>query len=135
MSVNEPNRTPPPGPVLPRVLIVDDEPSVRMITRLFLEAAGYAVADAGDAGEALVWVRGAERPFGAILLDLTLPDRSGTDLLPELRALSPGARVILVSGQPEENVPDHGADIYLPKPFTREQLLAALRAVTATPQP
>jgi two-component system cell cycle response regulator CtrA len=107
---------------------VDDEPSVRMVARLMLERSGYAVEEAVDAAAALARVQ-AGRGFAVVLLDVTLPDRAGPDLVPELRSLAPGARLVLASGRAEEDVPHHGADGYLPKPFTREQLLAALKAV------
>ena len=119
----------PTGGEAPRALIVDDEPTVRTVARLMLERAGYAVEDAGDAAAALALVRTAARPFTVVLLDVTLPDRPGTELVPELRGLAPESRLVLTSGKPEEDVPDHGADGYLPKPFTKEQLLAAVRAV------
>ena len=80
---------------------------------LFARAAGMGVAS----------------PFAVVLLDVTLPDRAGTELVPELRTLVPASRVVLTSGKGEEDFPDHGADGYLPKPFTKEQLLAAVRAV------
>ena len=64
-----------------------------------------------------------------VLLDVSLPDRAGTDLIPELRSLVPDARVVLTSGRAEEDVPGHGADGFLPKPFSRDQLLAAVRTV------
>ena len=118
-------------PPRPRVLVVDDEPAIRTITKLMLEGVGYAVTEVGYAGEALARVALADRPFQVIVLDVTLPDRAGTELIPELRCVSPRSRVILTSGRPEEDVPDHGADGYLPKPFSREQLLTAVRAVTA----
>jgi two-component system cell cycle response regulator CtrA len=110
---------------------VDDEPAVRMVSRLMLEGAGYAVTEVGDAAAALARVGSADRPFVVILLDVTLPDRAGPDLIHDLRDASPLSRVVLTSGKPEEDVPDHGADGYLPKPFTRDQLLATVRVVTA----
>jgi two-component system cell cycle response regulator CtrA len=121
--------TPPPGGARPRVLVVDDEPVVRAVARLMLERAGFAVEEAGGAGEALERVRSAPAPFAAVLLDHTLHDRSGADVLPELRRLAPGLRVVLTSGRAEEELPGHGADAYLPKPFTREQLVAAVGAL------
>lgn len=118
-----PRHTPDPT----RVLVVDDEPSVRMVARLMLERAGYVVEEADDAAAGLVRAR-AGAGFAVVLLDVSLPDRAGTDLIPELRALIPDARVVLASGRSEEDVPDHGADGFLPKPFSRDQLLAAVRA-------
>ena len=118
-------------PTRPRVLVVDDEPAIRAIARLMLEGAGYAVTEAGTAAAALARVHAVERAFTVILLDVTLPDRVGTDLLPDLRHASPRSRVMLTSGRLEEDVPDHGADGFLPKPFTRDQLVAAVRAITA----
>lgn len=124
--------TPPPTVLLrPRILLVDDEPTVRTVARLMLEGAGYAVTEVGDAATALARARTADHPFAVILLDVTLPDRYGTEVLPELRMVAPRSRVVLTSGKLEEDVPDHGADGYLPKPFSREQLLTAIRAAAA----
>jgi two-component system cell cycle response regulator CtrA len=119
--------TPLPPRERPRVLVVDDEPVVRAVARLLLERAGFAVEEAGGAGDALERVRSAPGSFAAVLLDYTLPDRAGTDVLPELHRLAPGVRVVLTSGRPEEDLPGHGADAYLAKPFTRDQLVAAVR--------
>ena len=118
-------------PNRPRVLVVDDEPAIRTVARLMLEGAGYVVTEAGTAAAALARVESAERSFTVILLDVTLPDRAGTELLPDLRAASPRSRVMLTSGRPEESVPGHGADGFLAKPFTRDQLVAAMRSITA----
>src|SRR3981081_3194942 len=85
------------------VLVVDDEPTVRMVARLMLERTGYAVAEAGAAAAALAQVRTAARPFVLVLMDVTLPDRPGTELVPELRSLAPESRVILTSGKGEDD--------------------------------
>ena len=118
-------------PARPRVLIVDDEPAIRTVARLMLEGVGYVVTEAGTAAAALARVQAAERAFTVILLDVSLPDCPGTDLLPDLRAASPRSRVMLTSGRSEGDLPGHGADGFLAKPFTRDQLVAAVRSVTA----
>ena len=112
---NAPTLTPPPlpGAEALRVLVVDDEPTVRTVARLMLERSGYAVEEASDAAAAVARLR-AGRSFAVVLLDVTLPDRAGTELLPDVRALAPTARVVLTSGKGEEDFPDHGADGYLP---------------------
>ncbi|AWM36014.1 Virulence factors putative positive transcription regulator BvgA [Gemmata obscuriglobus] len=122
--------TPLPTTLLPRprVLVVDDEPSIRMIARVMLERAGFLVDAVGDAADAVRRVGLADRPFSVALLDVSLPDRSGVELMSELRALAPHVKFVLMSGRPEEDLPRHGADGYLAKPFLRDQLVAAVRA-------
>ncbi|MDY3556910.1 response regulator [Gemmata sp. JC717] len=125
--------TPLPTTLLPRprVLVVDDESSIRMIARMMLERAGYLVEEVGDGAGAVQRAGLAERPFAVVLLDVSLPDRSGVELVSELRALVPHAKFVLMSGRPEEDLPSHGADGYLAKPFMRDQLIAAVRAALA----
>jgi DNA-binding response OmpR family regulator len=128
LEVNAPPVAPSPqlrtGPT--RVLVIDDEPSVRMVARLMLERAGFVVEEAADAGAGLVRARASA--FALVLLDVTLPDREGTEIVPELRVVAPTARLVLTSGKAEEDVPNHGADGYLPKPFSNDQLLTTVRS-------
>jgi CheY-like chemotaxis protein len=118
-------------PQRPRILVVDDEPTVRTVTRLMLEGAGFSVTEVGTGTAALTRLRTDSKGFAVILLDVTLPDRSGPELVPDLRMTVPQSRIVLTSGKPEEDVPNHGADGYLPKPFSREQLLTIVRTAVA----
>lgn len=122
--------TPLPDTVLPRacVLVIDDEPNVRTVARIMLERSGFMVEEAADAETGLAALAAARRPFLAVLLDVTLPDSSGPVLVPQIRALAPHTPVVLSSGRPEEDVPGHGADTFLSKPFNRERLVSAVRA-------
>lgn len=124
--------TPAPDALQPRacVLVIDDEPTVRAVARMMLERSGFSVEEAADAETGLAALAAAERPFLAVLLDVTLPDRSGLELIPQIRALASETPVVLSSGRPEEDVPDHGADTFLAKPFNLERLLTALREAT-----
>ena len=111
-----------------KILIVDDEVSIRRLLRNTLERAGYAVVEAMNAREAIAGAA-AERPE-AILLDLGLPDRDGLGLIPLLRA-SGDAVIVVVSARDatEEKVAalDLGADDFVTKPFDTDELLARLR--------
>ena len=112
-----------------RVLVVDDEPQILRALQLKLRTAGYTVDTAATAGEALM--KAAMRPPEAIILDLLLPDGSGTDVCRELRTWSRVPIVVLSAvGEETEKIAalDAGADDYVTKPFSGDELLARVRA-------
>jgi two-component system, OmpR family, KDP operon response regulator KdpE len=119
-----------------RILVVDDEPQILRAVQMKLRGAGYAVDTAATAQEALM--KAGMRPPAAIILDVLLPDGSGTDVCRELRTWYRAPIVVLSAvGEEKEKVDalDAGADDYITKPFSGEELLARLRAVLrrATP--
>jgi len=120
----------------PRLLVVDDEPQFLRALATNLRGAGYEVETASSAEEALQKAR--LRAPEAVILDLLLPDRSGTELTRELRGWS-DVPVILVSAVGEESEKiaalDAGADDYVTKPFAIGELLARLRAVERRARP
>jgi two-component system, OmpR family, KDP operon response regulator KdpE len=112
-----------------RVLVVDDEPQILRALQLKLRTAGYTVETAATAEEALM--KAAMRPPEAIILDLLLPDASGTDVCRELRTWSKVPIVVLSAvGEETEKIAalDAGADDYVTKPFSGDELLARVRA-------
>jgi two-component system KDP operon response regulator KdpE len=114
----------------PLVLVVDDEPQILRALQTNLRGAGYDVATATTAEEALS--AGAMRPPDAVVLDLVLPDGSGIDVARELRSWSAAPILVLsVVGDEAEKVAalDAGADDYVEKPFGIDELLARLRAL------
>jgi two-component system KDP operon response regulator KdpE len=112
-----------------RVLVVDDEPQFLRALATNLRGAGYDVETAATAADALA--AAGLRPPDAIILDLLLPDGTGTEVCRELRAWS-DAPIVLVSAVGEEEAKiaalDAGADDYVTKPFAIGELLARLRA-------
>jgi two-component system KDP operon response regulator KdpE len=111
-----------------KIMVVDDEISIRRLLRNTLERAGYTVVEAID-GRGAIACAAAEHP-AAILLDLGLPDRDGLGLIPVLRQR--GDVVILVVSArdaTDEKVAalDLGADDFVTKPFDTDELLARLR--------
>jgi two-component system KDP operon response regulator KdpE len=114
-----------------RILVVDDEPQIVRALGTMLRTAGYDVATAATAAEALTQAA-ATRP-DALIVDLALPDGSGTEVVRELRSGSDAAVIVLsaIDEQPEKVAAlDAGADDYITKPFGIEELLARIRAVT-----
>jgi len=113
-----------------RVLVVDDEVQFLRALATNLRGAGYEVETAGTAREALD--AAALRPPDAVVLDLLLPDGTGTNVCRELRGWS-DAPIVVVSavGDEDEKIAalDAGADDYVTKPFATGELLARLRAV------
>jgi PAS domain S-box-containing protein len=113
-----------------RVLLADDEETVRSVARLVLEREGYTVTEARDGEEALRLARAAGEPFDLGLLDVTMPVRGGREIVRELRHLCPSIRVILMSGYDRESAMGGGEegvpDAFLAKPFVARQLLTTV---------
>jgi two-component system, OmpR family, KDP operon response regulator KdpE len=112
-----------------RLLIVEDEPALLRALRIDLRARGYEVVAAASGADALDQAR--RRPPDAVLLDLGLPDTDGTQVIRQLRGWS-AAPVIVLSGrigaQDKIGALDAGADDYVTKPFSMDELVARLRA-------
>jgi two-component system response regulator MprA len=121
-----------------RILVVDDEPSVRDALDRALRLDGYKVRLARDGHEALNLL--AEEPPDAVVLDVLMPAPDGLEVTRRLRAAGDRTPVLLLTAR--DAVPDRvkgldaGADDYLVKPFALEELTARLRALlrrTGTP--
>ncbi|HUY50754.1 MAG TPA: response regulator [Streptosporangiaceae bacterium] len=118
------------------MLIVEDEPALLRALRINLRARNYEVITA-PAGRAAL-TEAARRPPDAVILDLGLPDLDGVEVIRELRGWS-HAPVIVLSGRtgPGDKIGalDAGADDYVTKPFSMEELLARLRAALRREEP
>jgi two-component system KDP operon response regulator KdpE len=114
-----------------RILIVDDEPQILRALRINLHARGYDVITAADGAEAL-HSAATHRP-DLVVLDLGLPDIDGVDVIRKLRTWTP-IPIVILSGRMDSRAKvgalDAGADDYVTKPFSVEELLARIRAVT-----
>jgi len=117
-------------------LVIDDEPQMRRLLRVILEANGYRVFDAATGKDGIV--EAAQRKPDVVLLDLGLPDLEGLEVLKRLREWSPVPVIILsVRDREDDKVAalDAGADDYVTKPFNSAELLARLRAALRHTQP
>jgi DNA-binding response OmpR family regulator len=124
------NHTPDTQP-LPRILVVEDERPMRTVLRDCLERQGYRVLVAEDGAVALE-VAAREQP-DLIVLDIMMPRLDGLAVCAELRRLARAVPVLMLTakGTVEDRVRglDVGADDYLVKPFSRDELLARVRAL------
>ena len=114
-----------------RVLVVDDEPSLRKTLRTSLSASGFAVAEARSGEEALGVVQ--QQAFDLVLLDINMPGAGGIDTCRKIRSFAPQVGIIMITVRDSENDKVHaleaGADDYVTKPFRLRELVARLRAV------
>ena len=114
-----------------RILVIDDEIPIQRILRRNLTAGGYEVLVAGDGAQAIEMVQ-MQQP-DLVLLDLYLPGGlNGLDVCIKIREISPQVQVIVLSAVTEEKQKvralDLGADDYLTKPFSNDELQARVRA-------
>lgn len=112
------------------LLVVEDDGEMRTLIAKFLRQNGYRVSGARDGRE--MWETLANAPVDLILLDVMLPGQSGLDLTRALRAKTQ-VPIIMVTARGDETDRvlglELGADDYIPKPFSRPELLARIRAV------
>jgi len=111
------------------ILIIDDEPQIRKLLEINLENNGYIVSQASSGKEGII--KAASHPPDLILLDIGLPDKSGHEVLKELRTWYNNAIIILSVLNGEEDIVtalDNGANDYLTKPFRTAELLARIRS-------
>jgi len=116
-----------------RILVVDDEPDLRELVRVNLAQAGFAVETAASGREALARLHDA--PPDLVVLDLMLPDFSGTEICRQLRADPELAQVAVIMLTAKSDELDRvvgfelGADDYVTKPFSPRELTLRVRAV------
>lgn len=107
-----------------RILVVDDEPTIRRTLTIGLNAEGHEVAAVGSTDEALREAR--RRPFDLAFVDLRIGGETGLDLIPRLTAESPWLKVVVITAyasiETAVEAIKRGATDYLPKPFTPAQV-------------
>jgi two-component system cell cycle sensor histidine kinase/response regulator CckA len=122
-----------------RVLVVDDDQTVREVTRSMLEAAGAEVFTAADGEQALAVFRKDRDRIRFVVLDTTMPGMSAEEVYRRLRQEKPGVRVLLTSGYNEQDVTSRfagkGLAGFIQKPFQMGQLMSAVRKVIESQPP
>jgi DNA-binding NtrC family response regulator len=109
------------------VLVVDDDPSLRLLCRVNLELEGYAVVEAGTLTEAEQALDNGS--VDVILLDLHLGNEQGIALVPKIEERGLGASMALLTGSPGSRLPAGAAVI--PKPFAIDELTGTVRQLAA----
>ena len=116
----------------PTVLVVDDEPSIRLLCRVNLELEGYRVLEASTVDEGRHAVN--DEHVDVALLDVHVGVDDGRVLLRELRASHPEVQVALLSGSADrEQIAREEADALIPKPFVLDELIATVGRLAGAP--
>jgi DNA-binding NtrC family response regulator len=114
-----------------RILIVDDELSIRNVLSVSLQHLGYKVTTSSSALEALRDIKKDGLPFDLIITDMLMPGMSGEEFFFEVRKEYPKANFLVISGFSAEGSVERmleaGARGFLPKPFTIEELSGFVR--------
>jgi len=123
-----------------KLLIVDDEPSVRWALHRTLRAMGFEISEAADGDQALALLRTVR--FDVVLLDISMPRMDGVSTCREIRKLTPLVGILMLTVRDSEaekiEALDAGADDYVTKPFNVRELAARIRAAVRraqTPRP
>jgi two-component system, sensor histidine kinase and response regulator len=108
-----------------KILVVDDEPDIALILKLYLEEAGYSITRAKD-GESCLAIL-ANEPFSLVLLDINLPQMNGIEVLEKIMEIDRDISVLMMTGNGSESMAVKcmkiGAHDYFAKPFSLEDVL------------
>ena len=119
------------------ILLVDDEKALRKLGKRILSQAGYRVLEASDGAMALRIAAEEVGEIDLVLTDVEMPTLGGRGMVDELHELSPGMRVLFMSGYTDNEILRRGIQTsetaFLQKPFTAEALCAAVRSVLEKP--
>ena len=119
------------------MLVIDDEPAIASVAQQILADAGYAVAAANAVRDGIALFARYSTQVCAVLLDLSMPEMSGLEVLGELRRLRPDVPAVLMSGWEGEpaaqKYAEHGISGFLQKPFTPQELLSRVASACAGP--
>ena len=119
------------------LLVIDDEPVVRNLACRTLREAGYTCLEADSALGALEQLQLERQQLDGMVVDIRLPDMTGLNLVRLARVHRPGTPALFISGyaQPVVEEPElqQLLHAFLPKPFTPDELLAAVREFLPTP--
>ena len=121
------------------VLIVEDEPAVREVTRRILSRSGYTVIAAATGHEAIEIAASHTGDIDVLLTDVVMPQMLGKEAAERIRALRPGVTVLFMSGYARgvlnpQGVVEAGVNL-IQKPFSEAELLATLRRIIASATP
>jgi DNA-binding response OmpR family regulator len=115
-----------------RILTVEDDPGILRMLERGLTAAGYQVVSATSGGDGATLA--TDEGIDLVLLDISLPELSGHEVLSRIRSRRPGLPVLMLTARDDLETKvralDGGADDYLTKPFAFDELLARIRALT-----
>ncbi len=118
-----------------KVLVIDDEDTIRRVFVKFLESAGWETIQARDGREGLEMFEHKRDRIAFVVLDVEMPILSGGRTMEGLQSLDPGVRILLSSGYTEDarikEIITRGARTFLPKPFTERELLEAVERTMA----
>ena len=129
----------PPDPTRPTLLLVEDEPALRMLVVTMLEEEGYLILQAGNGLDAIAVAEHHRGDIDLLLTDVVMPRMSGPELAQKLRGLRPGLEVLFMSGYNDSRLVHRGVEEakvnLLVKPFSPDELVVKVGELTGRESP
>ncbi|MBI3722612.1 response regulator, partial [bacterium] len=120
-----------------KILLVEDDESVRSLVQTVLAQQGYAVIEATTGNDALRLWQESGSDVDLVVTDVVMPEMGGDSLVKQLRAVHPKVRVLFMSGYTQSGIVKHGVLVpeteFIQKPFTPASLMQKVRAVLDAP--